>query len=266
MSLSANLSAMSRWCEQAASWVRYPPDRRRVREELWNHMDDAECAREASGMPRAEAVAETVRAMGDADEVGRALAKAHPAWKGWLWEVSRALLICVFIVAVPLLVNAVRDGSLHDGFYAYPVDARFAEEAYGTETLLAFWEPAAKASSDGSTFSVTRAARRYDTASGEEVLYFTVRASHPLPWAGEPMAAVRAFSGLDSAGKDYPRLPGGTGEPSRVRSRVSSRRPFSWQLEYEVRELTPGAEWFELYYREDGRSVALRFPLKGATA
>ena len=66
------------WLRDAVKHVRFPPDRRRVQEELYEHMLSRNLEFLAEGHSEEEADRLACLAMGDPDEVGRALAEHIP--------------------------------------------------------------------------------------------------------------------------------------------------------------------------------------------
>lgn len=91
-----------RWVEAALAQMRFPPDRKLVRQELWDHMLDRREDFLARGMTMEEAEIEAARVMGDPVETGRLLNRIHRPWLGWLWQISRGILIAVVILSVIL--------------------------------------------------------------------------------------------------------------------------------------------------------------------
>ncbi len=95
------------WLTAATRGVRFPPDREEVRAELAAHLEDrAEDLRrvfpELSGE---EAEERALKEMGDASEIGEALAKIHTPWLGWLWAASKILLgLALAVLAVSALL------------------------------------------------------------------------------------------------------------------------------------------------------------------
>ena len=93
--------------DRVVQHVRFRPDRGAVRRELAGHLDDSAAAlQQAEGMDAETAYAQAVENMGDPDEIGRALDRAHSPLLGWTWLVSKVLCIavCVFLGA-PLVLG-----------------------------------------------------------------------------------------------------------------------------------------------------------------
>lgn len=85
------------FCDKAVSKVRWvtPEEREEIWKELAGHMADHAGALEETGTAAEEAEALAVEAMGDPEEIGRALARAYP-WRWW-WLSRMALLACILV-------------------------------------------------------------------------------------------------------------------------------------------------------------------------
>jgi len=88
---------IQKWVETVVKQMKFPPDRKYVRQELWDHLLDSRDCRMEQGMELKSAEEAAVKAMGDPVETGKLLNKIHGPWKGWLWMVSRVLLLTVFL-------------------------------------------------------------------------------------------------------------------------------------------------------------------------
>lgn len=81
------------WLDTATKEIRFGPDRRRVRQELEDHILDRMEAAEAKGLSGYEAEQAAVAAMGDPEPVARELGRLHQPWLGYLWRLSQVLLV-----------------------------------------------------------------------------------------------------------------------------------------------------------------------------
>ena len=92
---------MDDWIVRATQQIKFAPDRSSVAAELREHIEDKifDIRRIYSDMPEDEAMQRALNQMGDAEEVGRELAKIHTPWLGYLWRASQVLLCaaCLFI-------------------------------------------------------------------------------------------------------------------------------------------------------------------------
>ena len=93
------------WCSRTVSHVRFKPDRKTIEKELTDHYEDHKRDLERIGYAPKLAAERALRAMGDADAVGEALNRAHKPWLGWLWEVSRVLVLSLFLLTAVILLR-----------------------------------------------------------------------------------------------------------------------------------------------------------------
>lgn len=79
-----------RWLDRAAAGIRSRPDREAVRAELEAHLGDktADLVRIFPDLERQEAERQAVEQMGDAEEIGKELARLHRPWPRYLWQAS----------------------------------------------------------------------------------------------------------------------------------------------------------------------------------
>ena len=95
------------WLETAAGHIRFGPDRKAVTAELYEHMISRNRDFLEAGMSEDEADLAACRAMGDADEVGRALAEVHRPFWGRLLRSTRVLAA---LLALALLLRLFSGG------------------------------------------------------------------------------------------------------------------------------------------------------------
>lgn len=86
------------WVNAVCQEVRFRPDRRSIELELRDHYEDHVRDILRLGRPRELAEQRALEAMGNPQEVGRALDKVHKPWLGWLWEVSRVLVLSLALL------------------------------------------------------------------------------------------------------------------------------------------------------------------------
>ena len=102
------------WCREVLEQVRFRPDHEAIRKELVAHLEDGRADLERLGYPRDLAEERALQAMGNAGEVGRALDRAHKPWLGWLWKVSRWLVMLALAVCLLTALPAVLTRQLPD--------------------------------------------------------------------------------------------------------------------------------------------------------
>ena len=163
-----------KWLDTAVSGIRFYLDRKNVRTELEGHIEDrtADLRRLFPDIPEREAYTRALAQMGDAEEVGRELARVHKPWLGWLWNASRWAVIALWFVC---LAAGYRSN-------AFAVDrslwGRGGAEFYGPV------QSGEAARVGGYTFRITGAAcldRREETGAAD-TLQIVLRASSPWPW------------------------------------------------------------------------------------
>ena len=124
------------WVEQACACVRFQPDRKAIRKELWAHYEDHCRDLERLGYEPALARERAREAMGDPLEVGKALDRVHKPWLGWLWEGSRVLLAGLILVSLVTLFDTVGvpflAGKLRGQLEELPETAERVELEHGT--------------------------------------------------------------------------------------------------------------------------------------
>ena len=101
-----SLTPVTKWLDTATRRIRFGPDRRAVRAELEAHLEDKalDLQRLFPSLSPAQAWAQAAADMGDAEEIGRDLARIHRPGLGYAWRISQlALLLTLAALAVRLL-------------------------------------------------------------------------------------------------------------------------------------------------------------------
>lgn len=135
------------WTETVLNQMRFPPDREAVRQELWDHLMDRREDFIAQGMSEWDAGDAAVRVMGDPVEIGRQLNRIHRPILGWIWQISRIMLITAVILSVILGLNYERNSYIDwRGMLPFPDEnweldgcfydlGQYLEEEYHTVTV-----------------------------------------------------------------------------------------------------------------------------------
>lgn len=92
------------WLRDAVKYIKFPPDRRRVQEELYEHMISRNLDFLAQGASEEEADLLVCRAMGDPEEVGKALAEVHKPFWGYFLRALRILLGMVVVLGIVVML------------------------------------------------------------------------------------------------------------------------------------------------------------------
>ena len=267
-----------RWCAAATADIKYKPDRERVSDELYAHLEDRCAAMTDAGVPEAEAVKRSLAAMGSASETAEQLAKIHRPFWGYLLRTARWLLLISAVIALFTVPRWMLRQEINVGYDPYD-DKYFArseiERDDGLRSERTFYaEPMARDKSDGARFTLTKAAEWHVSGTlpdGAETdsyeFYICVEVFNPRPWA-QYSETMREFCAVDSLGNRYKayaesfRLHDQALLGSYMRSGYFTQTWHMFLAEYCSR----GAEWIELRYDQSGRDVRLRIDLTGGDA
>ena len=90
--MKTTLGPVIEWLYKATAGIRFKPDRKAVRAELEEHLEDKalDFQRIFPDLTEAEARERAVSEMGDPMEIGKELAKVHRPWLGYVWRVAGA--------------------------------------------------------------------------------------------------------------------------------------------------------------------------------
>lgn len=177
---------IEQFCGKVCAYVRFRPDHAAITAELTAHLEDHASALEEHGVPADEAAAWAVAAMGDPEEVGRALNKSHSPLLGWfqIWF-GRAVWS---LAALVLLVNLPQTVSMVSGLTAplsYGLGMLSLLKDYDERDVVSDFTPTATWQYQGYTFSVPRAVVTR-SSDGSLTLFYTMKASHSNPWLRDP--------------------------------------------------------------------------------
>ena len=264
-----------RWYAAATADIKYKPDRERVSEELYAHLEDRCAAMTEAGVPEAEAVKQALAAMGSADEVAEQMAKIHRPFWGYLLRFSRWLLLIAAVLVLFTVPRWIIQQPIGGGPQEYETlyfdSSQRVENGLRDERTFSA-RPMSRDFSDGYRFILTRAAEWHETGTtpdGTEVddyhFHMLVEVFNLRPWA-QYSDILREFYAVDSLGNRYeaymrsrydrttPTLAG-----NGLRSGLCTRTWEMWLSEYR----SHGADWIELRYDQSGRDVRLRIDLTG---
>ena len=102
------------WLDKATAGIRFGPDRREVRRELEEHLEDKalDFQRIFPDLTQEEAQDRAASEMGDPAEIGKELARLHKPLLGYAWLASKVLLGVVIGAAVLLFANRTYQSGL----------------------------------------------------------------------------------------------------------------------------------------------------------
>ena len=275
------------WLDLATAGIRFKPDREAVRAELKAHIEDqAEAIRRRHpDLSEEEAERQAADQMGDPEEVGRALARLHRPWLGYLWRVSQvavalavALTLCL---GGPGLVEQIRlrgeiqerEPTLSDyylwGEDVFSLGGPFAPEPEEgrpeiTRTPLLTVCPEETVELEDFRLRVTQASLwsfRWEDGREEWWLFWELEAAE-VPWLPLAPEVAQRVRGEDSRGNTYASTLEGHGEGvPYILTNGDSGGLLSQRFRMSVSGMEPGTEWFRLEYDRDGVEWSLTIPL-----
>lgn len=293
-----NKMTWGEWLYKATREIRFKLDREEVEEELRQHLEDKrdDLRRIFPDIPADEAERRVLSDMGDPEEIGKALAKIHRPWWGYLWRASRVILAA--LLAVNLFCwgrtgidqfgtwweygrepsqSQYIEGCYYNGVDPFSLDSPWYEEdriSNVIRTPLLVVHPEDTATVGGYRFSVDQAAlwsiHQQDEADNWW-LFCTLKATG-LPWQPLGLNAVWHIRATDSLGNQYYSsyevydLDVNRGEDGYVMVNPGDSGFARETFELKVIDIAPAADWLRLEYDRDGSSWSLTIPLKEGEA
>lgn len=272
----------ARFCNAVCEKIRFRPDRPGVYEELLAHLQDsAALLEEEEGMEGAQAAEEAVKRMGDAEEIGILLDKAHSPLLGWLWILSKWFLGISLVLAFFALWPIDELRSLF--YWPWPEELFYADR----KEILKQGGPSEKVRLGAYTFQIEEATLQdtwtpdypdiYTGNYGPEVwqtleLNITLRSYTPLFYLDEPN--LNSFLSLEgSEGQVYLNSWHPDADRSQPLLQTSYSHPlFFWReyrlsmyVDYGQREEFFKNQWLDLVYEREGNTFRIRIPLEEVT-
>ena len=236
------------WLRDAVKYIKYPPDRWRVQEELYAHMIARNRDFLEEGYSEAEADRLSTEAMGDPEEVGLALAEVHKPFWGYFVRALRIVLVLSLLVSVAAVIQR---GS-HGGFYTI---ARYIVHRDLYREAAAPVAQDAVAKCGDYRFRLRSAGLSQGVEHLPDGLILELRASTWDPNLGTPFFYFDTLTLEDSSGGRY-----------RATLLASRDMIFFSDLLVAAEGFDPSSEWAVLSYEAAGRSFHLPLRWKGAAA
>ena len=104
------MAKFDHWCDEVVRLVRFKPDRPAIATELRHHYEDSVQDYLRIGFEEKLAEDRALRDLGDAEEVGRAMDRAHKLWLGRLWQASRVVLLLAALFAASYMNEYALEG------------------------------------------------------------------------------------------------------------------------------------------------------------
>ena len=218
------------WLRDAVKYIKFPPDRRRVQQELYEHMISRNQDFLDEGFSEEAADLRVCQAMGDPEEVGKALAEVHKPFWGYFLRTLHILLALVILFAALTVVKGGGSG-LFNNYHSLRV---LREEIYGR---VSEWIPQHATDALGDyRFRLVKGTFTWD------------------PNLGPPSFEFRALAVEDSRGKEYRAY--ALGEEDWI---------FFGSCLFYVRDFDQSAEWAVLRYEAGDRVLRLPVRLRGGS-
>lgn len=204
-----------KWVHTAVKGIRFKPDRLAVEAELREHLEDktADMAR-IFHIEGGEAEREALKRMGNPEEIGKALAKLHKPWLGYLWLASK--IACWLLIPLALFYLMILD------YHGDNVQGGLGYRSARSLTPPTAVEPA-RAELGNYTFRVAWA-----VVYSENTICIDVRAASPRFWERIAMIPEKHVTVIL---EDGTRLDLGA-EPSTDEKAVHTTMGHSWDIFY----------------------------------
>lgn len=257
------------FCSAVTRQIHFKPDRAAVEEEIMAHLEDRRDAYMSRGMIQRDAKEAAIRAMGDPEEIGRALDKLHSPWLGW-FQIWFSRVVIVVMVAAGFALLQVVSGVLL--LFLEPQQAATDFFDFGdryADVVTADFQPDAVWQYEGYTFTVQRAlVAQYE--DGLRAMYYRLKASNHNPWVGGPEFREWLWA-EDDLGNHYP-CRGEEAYYYDVGMRDSAGNPsaidyFESYYDLWVTGIEPDAKQVTLCFDRYGETaIRLTVPLEGGNA
>ena len=257
--MDRELNQARRWLDTAVKGIRFGPDRRAARAELAAHMEDkaADLRRIFPDMTAQEAEERALSEMGDPAEVGKALAKIHRPWLGWLWRASQGALAVMLLLLALAGANVILGSASLGGWYGRESGRRANQD--GAVVLAPVEERAAL---EGCTITAPEAVL-WTGGEGKE-LEVVLRVEDLRFWrkGGGQLALISAVDDLGGRyNSQYERRLGLWSGQGDIHVLRDGWGPFHQTYLLRVTGIDPAARWVRLDYDWLGRGFSLTVDL-----
>lgn len=258
---------LRRWAENAVSGIIFPGDKRKVYQELMDHMEDHRDMLMEQGMTEEDACIAVEHAMGDPFAVAKDLAQIHRPFWGYFLRATRVLLVIALLVTLIPFSRFIEEHvsqNLH--FRGWDVYASGSYDDAG-RTLLHRSNPDSSFETDGYTYSVTKAVVFREEEYDRTTFQCRVLEFNPRPWAIHS-AVGHWFWAEDSNGNYYYSQYEAAQDEEPRKAAIYSHMVegvLTNTYEFWINDF-PGAEWVKIHYTRDGRDEMLFINLTGGGA
>lgn len=260
-----------KWCREVTEQVRFKPDRNKIWDELMDHIEDRAEDMKCRGYTEEEAESRAVSAMGDPAEVGRQLNAVHKPWLGWLWIVSKVLVIVLLVTALTFVPGIVEN--YKDELESEREDwVGFGEEntPVGSD-IINLYDLDLTGEIDGYRFTVDKVAWQGQSSNGIQLYILMDIRRQPFAPA-LTRKALEKFTIVDDRGlqmgvdefhpENFDPVIGLYGAGIQYDD-AEANDPLQGRCVLMFHALRWEPEWVELYCEYDGRTITFRIPGPG---
>lgn len=249
-----------RWCREVVEQIRFKPDRDKVWDELMAHIEDRLELLMESGLTKDEAEVRAVTAMGDPVETGKQLDAVHKPWLGWLWRLSRWLVMAMLFGTLLFTILYWSDvAEYFDGRFLWMKSESAVDELLEGDRADKILDLNASGVLEDYTFCVDKAA----WGSGG-VLRLRCKVSYPWYRPKLSIRAIERFYFVDEQGNRWINHGEDGIDPGEYWVWNYSRDDwFSWSAKIGVSGVPEETEWLDLCYDYAGRKMTIRIDLTG---
>ena len=201
------------FCERVTRQLRCKWEAPAVRQELSDHIQDHQAALMAEGMGRDQAEEAAVAAMGDPEELGKALDALHSPWPWRIYHAARTaafvLLVFAFFLGFDVLLGSGGSGAVFWG------DSGYTQPEQDPQSLLEYYSfidsntvrttGTVTGGGDIGPYRLSPAGEALflTQENGDTQLAFLVSTFHPQPWLESLKLYDLACSASDDLGNQY---------------------------------------------------------------
>ena len=250
------------WLDTAVRGIRFGPDRRAVRAELYGHLEDkiADLRRIFPDLKREEAEDMALSQMGDPDAIGRELARLHRPWLGYLWRASQIVLAAALVWAALLLAD-------YSGYRLWPDQAAQSQWAAEQRAEFSAHRPLVcltEQTVGQYTLRVRSGELWSDPDRGTRASYLRLEVQSTRPWAELNWNMLNHLYAVDDRGNVIPAQNEGSA-PAVTWERAGTDGPFRSQIDLVIPLPDPAAEGLVLIYDWLGAGLSLPVSWKEGT-
>lgn len=267
------------WSFNATSRIGFPPDRKKVQQELYDHMADHYEELLLQGMDQDTAEAMTVEAMGDPMEIASLLGEIHRPFWGYLLRFLRVTLAALILLTVIPVAEFLWDIYAVPMWYIFNTDTGVCAADVEIESVQML---KAKDSfrSESAVYSLTEASlwsgtQTYSDGSSKErsFLAFRIEQVNLFPYGFDRTYYSTVLAPLgwmwaeDDLGNYYYSYMERSSDPDSgalyLQIHGSQTGLMTYSYEFWVNDFPENVQWLALHYDRDGRDYVMYIDLSG---